>query len=89
MCERVAKSLVRNALAGQTVVLKLKTSDFQTITRNARLTHPTQRADILFDNAQRLIAREANGRAFRLIGIGVADLVAADQADPPDLFSRG
>jgi DNA polymerase-4 len=34
-----------------------------------------------------LIAREANGRAFRLIGIGVSDLCPASLADPPDLFA--
>jgi DNA polymerase IV len=89
MCDRVSERLKRNELAGQTVVLKLKTGDFQTITRNARLAHPTQRADLLFQNAERLITREANGRAFRLIGVGVADLVPAAQADPPDLFSLG
>jgi DNA polymerase IV len=88
MCDRVSERLKRNELAGQTVVLKLKTGDFQTITRNARLAHPTQQADVLFQTAVRLVAREADGRAFRLIGIGVADLVAAAAADPPDLFSQ-
>ncbi len=34
-----------------------------------------------------LIAREANGRSFRLIGIGVTDLCPASLADPPDLFA--
>ncbi|MEM1307323.1 MAG: DNA polymerase IV, partial [Pseudomonadota bacterium] len=48
----------------------------------------TCRADTLLSVARRLIAREADGRAFRLIGIGVADLAATTQAaDPPDLFS--
>jgi DNA polymerase IV len=89
MCDRVSERLKRNELAGNTVVLKLKTGNFQTITRNVRLAHPTQRADVLFQQAGRLIAREADGRAFRLIGIGVADLVPAAAADPPDLFSRG
>ena len=34
-----------------------------------------------------LISREANGRAFRLIGIGVTDLCPVSLADPPDLFA--
>jgi DNA polymerase-4 len=87
MCERVAQRLVRADLAGGTVVLKLKTGNFQILTRNQKLAHPTQRASVLFATAQRLIKREADGRAFRLIGIGVADLTPADQADPPDLFA--
>jgi DNA polymerase-4 len=87
LCDQVEKRLKRAELAGRTVVLKLKTSDFQTITRNRQLATPTQRADVLFEQAQHLLARAADGRAFRLIGIGVADVVAAKDADPPDLFS--
>ncbi len=86
LCDRVAARLVRARIAGSTVVLKLKTSDFQTITRNRQLQAPTQRSDVLLETAQHLIRREADGRAFRLIGIGVADIVEDKAADPPDLF---
>ena len=30
--------------------------------------------------------QEADGRVFRLIGVGVSDLCPSTQADPPDLF---
>jgi DNA polymerase IV len=86
MCDTVARRLDRSKLAGGTVVVKLKTGDFQTLTRNRKLANPTQRADILYQSASQLIEKEANGRAFRLIGVGVADLCPATQADPPDLF---
>lgn len=86
LCERVAVRLARSKIAGMTVVLKLKTSDFRTITRNHQLQAPTQRADVLFEAARHLIAREANGTAFRLIGIGVSDITEDKTADPPDLF---
>lgn len=79
--------LKRADLAGETVVLKLKTADFHGLTRQSALPHPTQRADVLFDHALRLLARETDGRAFRLIGIGVDHLVPAGRADPPDLFA--
>ena len=84
--ERVAANLVRKNLAGQTLVLKLKTADFKLLTRNRRLEFPTQKADVLIAAAIALIEREADGRAFRLIGIGVDGLAPADTADPPDLF---
>lgn len=88
LCQRVADRLAQKQRSGQTVVLKLKTSQFQILTRNQRLGAPTCRADTLLAVARRLIAREADGRAFRLIGIGVADLATTTQAaDPPDLFS--
>ena len=86
LSSRVAASLARSSLAGQTVVLKLKTSDFKVITRHLRLVTPTQRADLIQQAAATLIAREADGRTFRLIGVGMADLCAAAEADPPDLF---
>ena len=82
----MASRLARAGLAGRTVVLKLKTADFQVLTRHHRLADPTRRAEVIFRAAMPLITREANGRAFRLIGIGVTDLCPASLADPPDLF---
>ena len=86
---RVASALQRKALAGQTVVLKLKTSDFKTLTRHLRLAAPTQRADLIQRAIVTLISREADGRTFRLLGAGMSDLTSASEADPPDLFGRG
>ena len=86
LCDRVAARLQEKGIAGATLVLKLKTADFQILTRNRRLPSPTQRADVLYRNARLLIEKEADGRAFRLIGIGVADLCPATEADQPDLF---
>lgn len=84
--EDVAKHLQRKGLACATVVLKLKTSDFRILTRSQRLSHPTQRADAILEAALHLIARQADGRTFRLIGIAASELRPADEADPPDLF---
>jgi len=69
------------------IVLKLKTSDFRILTRSRRLSHPTQRAELIFASVAALIDREADGRHFRLIGVGVGDLGPAAGADPADLFS--
>jgi DNA polymerase-4 len=87
LCERVAAQLARKGLAGRSVVLKLKTSDFRILTRTRGFAHPTQRAALIFESIADLIGKEADGRTFRLIGVGVADLAEADAADPADLFS--
>jgi DNA polymerase IV len=87
LCDKVAAQLARKGVAGSSVVLKLKTSDFRILTRSRRLAYPTQRADVLFENVSALIDREADGRTFRLIGVGMADLGSAAVADPTDLFS--
>ena len=44
LCDEWPAQLERKRLAGGTVVLKMKTSDFRILTRNRRLAHPTQRA---------------------------------------------
>ncbi len=87
LCQRVAAQLERKKLSGATVVLKLKTHDFKTLTRNRQLAHPTQRAGVMAEQARQLIEQAADGRSFRLIGVGVSDLRPAEEADPPDLFS--
>ncbi|HEY7084361.1 MAG TPA: DNA polymerase IV [Hyphomicrobiaceae bacterium] len=87
LCERVAKELARKGVAGLSVVLKLKTSDFRVLTRSRRLSHPTQRAGQIFASVATLIDREADGRHFRLLGVGIGDLGPAAGADPADLFS--
>jgi len=86
LCERVAGSLVRQRLAAGTVTVKLKTARFTLLTRSRRMAEPTQRAAVMFEAARPLIEREADGRAFRLIGIGADRLVPEAEADPPDLF---
>ena len=86
LAERVASQLVKNGLAAGTVVVKLKTAKFVALTRSRKLAVPTQKASVLFEAARPLIEREADGRLFRLIGIGADRLVPAEEADPPDLF---
>ncbi|MBD8689187.1 MULTISPECIES: DNA polymerase IV [unclassified Rhizobium] len=85
LSEKVAWRLKKNEVAGHTVVLKMKTSDFKSRTRNKRLEDPTQLADRIFRTGISLLEKETDGTKFRLIGIGVTDLCKGDLADPPDL----
>ncbi|RDD62740.1 DNA polymerase IV [Ferruginivarius sediminum] len=86
LCETVAARLKKSGLAGHGVTLKLKTRDFQTLTRSQRLQDPTRLADRLYRAAEPLLRKAADGRRFRLIGIGAHDLVDAALADPPSLL---
>ena len=86
LCEAVARRLKRAELAGQSVTLKLKTKDFRLITRSRKLDGPTRLAETLYRAALPLLEREADGRAYRLIGIGTSDLGDDEQADRPDLL---
>ncbi len=83
--ERVSERAKASGLAGRTVVLKLKTSAFKTVTRNRRLPEPTQLADTLFKTGCAMMEPLADGTAYRLVGIGISDLVDDSVADPGDL----
>ncbi|GAB4356957.1 MAG: DNA polymerase IV [Kiloniellaceae bacterium] len=86
LCEKVARRLKRAGLAGRSVQLKLKTADFRIVSRSRRLGAATQLAEELYRTAVPLVRQETDGRAFRLIGIGAAELVSAAEADLPDLL---
>ncbi|MET3585715.1 DNA polymerase-4 [Pseudorhizobium tarimense] len=88
LSEKVSARLKKQSVAGHTVVLKLKTFDFKSRTRNRRLEDPTQLADRIFRTGLTLLERETDGSRFRLIGIGVTDLCDPARADPPDLVDR-
>ena len=47
---------------------------------------PTQLSSVLFEAGSQLLAREIDGTAFRLIGIGISGLTEADGRDPTDLI---
>ena len=77
LAEKVSRRAKAEGVAGHTVVLKLKTSDFKLRTRNVSLADPTLLAHRIYDAALPLLQREATGTAFRLIGIGISGLVEA------------
>ena len=84
--ERVSARAKAKGLAGRTVVLKLKTANFRILTRSASLDAPTQLADRIFRTACAHLKREADGRRFRLLGVGISNLTAAAEADPMSLI---
>jgi DNA polymerase-4 len=85
LAEKLARRLTGHDLAAGGVVLKLKTADFALRTRAHRLGAPTRLPDLLFAAARAMLAKEADGTAFRLIGIGAQPLLPGHRADPPDL----
>ena len=86
LCGRVARRLARGGLAGQCVVLKLKTGDFRLRTRSATLSAATRRAEVIAAAGRRLLRREADGTRYRLLGVGVQKLSPAGEAEPADML---
>ena len=80
LSEQVADRAKAKQLSGRTITLKLKRSDFQSITRRHSLPDPTQLTDRIYRAAKDLFDHAPQG-PFRLIGVGISDLAPEDQAD--------
>lgn len=85
LAEKVWKSSHANARAAKTVVLKLKTKEFNSLTRSLTLLAPPTSCDELTEIALTLRERVEMGpkQLFRLVGVGLSNFQAAeDQASP-------
>jgi DNA polymerase-4 len=86
LSERLSERLKAKGIVGGTVTLKLKSAGFRLRTRARHLMIPTQLANVVYETGLSLLEREVDGTAFRLIGIGVSGIDAADGTDPADLL---
>ncbi|MGD8864963.1 MAG: DNA polymerase IV [Anaerolineales bacterium] len=76
LSEQVARRMRAEERMGWTVKLKLRWPDFKTITRQTRLSQPTDRVDEIFSTALGLLDQVwKQTKPIRLIGVGVSDLV--------------
>jgi DNA polymerase-4 len=88
LCEKVGQKARADGVAGRVVTLKLRTTDFKIVTRRRTIPVATQTAKTLFAVGRELLAKEATGRPWRLIGIGLSDFVDAETA-ASDFFAEG
>jgi len=79
LCEKLASKARRDGVASRALVLKLRRTDFKIVTRRMSLPEPVQTARALFAAGRALMAPEL-GRPYRLIGIGMAEVVDAVDA---------
>ena len=79
--QEVAEGLKKLGRPGRTITLKIKYSDFTSITRSQTLVNPTQNARLIEETAAELLFRhtEVRHRPVRLIGVSVGNLVRADE----------
>ena len=80
MARRAAEWLERKTLVARTVTIKVRYSDFTTITRSHSVRPPTRSADQIAARAMLLLERtEAGTRRVRLLGVSLHNLSAQDQ----------
>ena len=97
VCLKTADRSKAKNLAGTVVTLKLKTKDFETVTRRRTLPQPVQLADVIFRTCEAMLEKEvakySGGRKYRLIGAGISGLTApvGDSGDllDPSAVRRG
>ncbi|WP_226552187.1 DNA polymerase IV [Celeribacter naphthalenivorans] len=87
LAQKVSDRSKAKDIAGRVVTLKLKRTNHASLTRRVTLHEPTNIADRMFRTARDLLIPALDQGPFRLIGIGISDLVPASQADlSPDLL---
>ncbi len=81
LAEKVTDRAKARGLAGRSVTLKLRRSDFTLLTRSHTLREPSQLADTIFRAAADLLAQVGEPGPFRLIGVGLSQIGPAEYAD--------
>ncbi len=81
LSEQVADRAKARDIAGRIVTLKIKRSDFKSLTRRVSLSDPTQLADRIYRHARALFDQLDDPGPFRLIGVGISDLSTGEGAD--------
>jgi len=88
LSEEVGRRLRQSGVAGSTVRLKLRWSDFTTLTRQTRLAQATDQEKEIYRAAAGLLdAAWPTGRPVRRVGVGVSGLGAPERQ--LHLFDRG
>ncbi|MBK5109058.1 MAG: DNA polymerase IV [Anaerolineales bacterium] len=75
LSSRISKRLKKKHVQGTTIKIKLRWSDFSTITRQMTIAQPTNDEETISSHATALLKKELKiGEPIRLIGVGVSNL---------------
>lgn len=81
LSEKVADRAKATGQAGRVITLKLKRSDHSALTRRISLHDATQMADRIYRTARQLFDQVGNQGPYRLIGVGLSQIVSEEGAD--------
>jgi len=74
IAEELEKRLKKSAIAGKTVTLKIKYSDFTLQTRSKTLAYFIASKELIIETVKELLYQEKLGNSVRLLGISLANL---------------
>ena len=86
LSEGVARRLRATHILAGTVAVKIRDTDFVTITRQKTLDEPTDSTDLIWRTAVSLTRREVKGKVLRLLGVAASGLTEESQLS---LFGAG
>src|SRR5690606_33851126 len=87
--QEIARRLRRKNYVAYGVRVKLKTDDFQILTRQHRLTRATDVADEFHRIGVSLLSEFGHSGPFRLVGMAAYDIERAAPSEQSDLFAPG
>jgi DNA polymerase-4 len=85
--DRIGRRLREKNYHCRGVRVKLKTSDFQLLSRQALLPESTDSSDRLFEVAVDLLSQFESTNRYRLVGLAAYDLIRAGEHSQLDLFT--
>jgi len=74
IAEELEKRLQKSKIAGKTVTLKIKYSDFSLQTRSKTLNYYIANKELILETAKELLYQQTLGNSVRLLGISLANL---------------
>ena len=81
LAEKVSDRAKAKDLAGRVVVLKLKRHNHRLLTRRGTLRDASQMAEVIYRKARELYDQAGDAGPFRLLGVGISDLMPAARGD--------
>ncbi len=82
--EEIEKRLSKNKVAGKTITLKIKYSDFTLQTRSRTLSYFISSKDLIFETSRELLYQEKMKESVRLLGISLSNLNTEKQNKKPE-----
>ncbi|RMB56432.1 DNA polymerase IV [Dokdonia sinensis] len=79
IAEEVARRLAKSEVAGKTITLKIKYSDFTLKTRSKTLDYYVRSKDVILETAKDLLYQEKMENSVRLLGISLSNLNTEDK----------
>jgi len=86
LSRKVAFRAKKNELGGKTINLKLKTKNFKSISRSKTINNPTQLERKIYKIAKDLLTSIKDNEEYRLIGVGISELVDENFCDLDNLI---